>query len=312
MKKYIGNKKWFITLLKVLAVIVLVLLILSIIKTCSDCAPQRGVQNTVVVVHHHTGYIPNNENWDSIPRIDPPYDVDSLNRLDSIDSLPSRVMLEQFFPPIGDQGTKGTCVAWATGYNIKTALNAIEKKWTKEQLENPAYQTSPRDLWYGTQGHDPNCNGSNFEFACEALQRDGAASMKDVPYGNMSPCNGRNKGDTGNKISRYGVLGREKTGMPSLQVVKAYIRDSVPLLFGAKIGSRFHGLRSAEVVKEDVYNYSGMHQYHAMALVGYDDSLHAFRVRNSWGTQWGDEGSAWVDYDFFLNDFCINIFVLEN
>ena len=132
MKGYIGNQRWFIALLKVLAALVLFLLIISIVKTCSDCVP-RG-KKTVVI--RRGGYDPRKEKLDSIPRENPPYNIDSLNRLDSLDSLPHRVLLEQYFPPIGNQGNQGTCVAWATGYNMKTALNAIDNKWTKEQLED--------------------------------------------------------------------------------------------------------------------------------------------------------------------------------
>ncbi|HTK19385.1 MAG TPA: C1 family peptidase [Mucilaginibacter sp.] len=36
---------------------------------------------------------------------------------------------------------------------------------------------------------------------------------------------------------------------------------------------------------------------HAIVLVGWDDSKHAWLVRNSWGTTWGDNGYAWVDYN---------------
>ncbi|MCL2102000.1 MAG: hypothetical protein FWH22_09850, partial [Fibromonadales bacterium] len=60
-------------------------------------------------------------------------------------------------------------------------------------------------------------------------------------------------------------------------------------------------------------NDPGMqHAYHAMVLVGYDDSKNAFRVLNSWGTSWGDRGSIWIDYDFFLNNFCFAAFVAQN
>lgn len=37
---------------------------------------------------------------------------------------------------------------------------------------------------------------------------------------------------------------------------------------------------------------------HAMLMVGYDDTKKAFRVKNSWGTGWGDKGYSWFSYDF--------------
>jgi hypothetical protein len=54
------------------------------------------------------------------------------------------------------------------------------------------------------------------------------------------------------------------------------------------------------------------HAYHAMVLAGYDDAKNAFRVRNSWGATWGDNGSIWVGYDFFCQSFCFAAFVAQN
>ena len=33
-----------------------------------------------------------------------------------------------------------------------------------------------------------------------------------------------------------------------------------------------------------------------MILVGYSDRRQAFKVMNSWGTEWGDGGFAWISY----------------
>jgi C1A family cysteine protease len=38
-----------------------------------------------------------------------------------------------------------------------------------------------------------------------------------------------------------------------------------------------------------------------MVLVGYDDDRKAFRVQNSWGTGWGDQGRVWLAYDTFYH-----------
>jgi hypothetical protein len=49
-----------------------------------------------------------------------------------------------------------------------------------------------------------------------------------------------------------------------------------------------------------------------MVLVGYDDNRQAFRVRNSWGSDWGDNGSIWIGYNFFVNNFCFGAWVASN
>lgn len=36
---------------------------------------------------------------------------------------------------------------------------------------------------------------------------------------------------------------------------------------------------------------------HAVVITGWDDSRRAWRIKNSWGTGWGESGFAWVAYD---------------
>jgi C1A family cysteine protease len=36
---------------------------------------------------------------------------------------------------------------------------------------------------------------------------------------------------------------------------------------------------------------------HSIVLTGWDDSKHAWLIKNSWGTGWGIDGYGWIDYD---------------
>ena len=36
-----------------------------------------------------------------------------------------------------------------------------------------------------------------------------------------------------------------------------------------------------------------------MLVVGYDDDMNAFKVVNSWGKGWGNDGFVWIDYKAF-------------
>ena len=38
---------------------------------------------------------------------------------------------------------------------------------------------------------------------------------------------------------------------------------------------------------------------HAMVVVGYDDEKAAFKILNSWGSDWGDRGCGWIAYARF-------------
>jgi len=281
---------------------------LSYLLNCSDI---DCILNEII---SRTGWLVDNENLDSIPQ-------DIVVNDDST-SLPSRKDLASKFPPIGDQGQYGTCVAWATGYNLKTSLNAIDKNWNEIDLKKPANQTSPKDLWFviGKSDKGTNCEGTNFEPALDALISKGATNLNSVPYSNMGKCDGTSSGDASNKLANYRKIaynntlagGSNKDGMTQVNF-KGYLAQGRPILFGAKLGDRFMRWNSDNVISSDTYNNPGMqHAYHAMILVGYDDGKKAFRVRNSWGDDWGDNGSIWIDYDFFLNRFCFTAFVAEN
>ncbi len=266
--------------------------------------------DTLFSIIDQTGWIQRDEQMNNIPEDITPFD-------DETATLKTVVLLEDKFPPIGNQGSFGTCVAWAVGYNLKTALNAIEKGWTSSQLASTANQTSPKDLWLTIPDNNKGekCQGTNFEPALDALISDGAASLGSVPY-SMGSCTGTKTGNGQNKLANYRkIADKEASGNSGLTVdnFKGYLNAGRPIAFGAQLGDRFMNWNSSAVISSDTYNNPGMlHAYHAMALVGYDDSKSAFRVRNSWGTSWGDNGSIWVDYDFFCKNFCFAAFVAQN
>ncbi|MCL2284080.1 MAG: C1 family peptidase [Fibromonadales bacterium] len=262
-----------------------------------------------------TGWLADKENLNNIPQ-----DIAVASSMPG--SLPSAVSLESKFPPVGNQASYGTCVAWATGYNMKTALNAIEKGWNSSDLSKAANQTSPKDLWFviDKSKKSTNCNGTNFEPALDALISKGAASLSSVPYSNMGNCSGTSTGNANNKLANYrkiaynyALQGGSGSNGVTLDNFKTYLAQGRPILIGAKLGDRFMRWNNSSSISTDTYNEPDMqHAYHAMVLVGYDDSKYAFRVRNSWGDSWGDRGSIWVDYDFFLKNFIFAAFVAQN
>jgi uncharacterized protein (TIGR02145 family) len=41
--------------------------------------------------------------------------------------------------------------------------------------------------------------------------------------------------------------------------------------------------------------------WHCTLLYGWDDQKNAFKMLNSWGSQWADNGSCWIDFNFLAN-----------
>jgi hypothetical protein len=54
---------------------------------------------------------------------------------------------------------------------------------------------------------------------------------------------------------------------------------------------------------------SGMH---AMCIVGYDDARQAYKVRNSWGSDWGENGYMWMSYSVLDTDANVGCYVVED
>lgn len=230
-------------------------------------------------------------------------------------NLPSSIDLTDKFPPIGNQGEYGTCVAWSVGYNLKTYLEAVDQGYSSSQLADPSRQFSPKDLYLSIPTNQRNaCNGTNFEPAFDVMMNRGVATMQSVPYDALS-CNSdasaQNTAEANNfKIESYREVNVE------VNTLKNYLSQGRPVSFGAKLDDSFMQWNSEVVITSATsFEQVGIHAYHAMVIAGYDDNKGpngAFRVINSWGTVWGSQGYIWIDYSFFVNEFAFCAFVAQN
>lgn len=227
--------------------------------------------------------------------------------------IPASADLSNKFPPIGNQGQYGTCVAWSVGYNLRTFIHGVDNP--SANLSQSSNQMSPKDLFWAIPDSDKgtSCNGTGFEAAFDVMVSRGIATLDNVPYDELGDCyynplSGTNAGNY--KISTYRQLQVDK------DILKSYIAGGRAIAIGARLGDRFMAWNSSAILDYDTYNEPNMqHAYHAMTLCGYDDSQNAFKVVNSWGTSWGDQGYIWVDYDFFVGnsgEFCFAAFVADS
>jgi len=96
------------------------------------------------------------------------------------------VDLSSQMPPVGNQGSQGSCTAWGVGYYQKTHDEWREHGWDVSQT---SHQFSPAFIYNQINGGADQGSGSNAAYALIADQ--GCATMADVPYNRTTTRRGR-------------------------------------------------------------------------------------------------------------------------
>lgn len=199
------------------------------------------------------------------------------------------------FPSVGNQGQQSSCTAWATGYALMSYYQAKVNKWTidDDHTFSPAYL-------YQNIKTCANCNcGTYISSALDFLKDNGNVSFNEFPYEAKS-CK---KPDLSlkNSASEYKIKGWLRIeDVNNLTDLKTYLSEGIPIVIASYTDdafSNYYNKKENEVFHWKSGNYKG--GAHAMLLVGYDNSLGAFKIMNSWGKNWGSSGFVWVDYDSF-------------
>jgi len=269
-------------------------LLLTVLTACKKDQPDTNIQPTTSDSPFGTGWNSQENFTQTIPV------AINYGNYQAGGTLPASVDLTSKFPPIGNQGRLGTCVAWAVGYNGKTCLDGISKNLSASQLQSSLNQYSPTDLFFSIDPSKRSCNnGTNFDDAFNVLIARGVNTLANVPYDEQCRPNspGSASAASANKIKNF----RRIQG--SVNEIKEYLAQGIPVVLGAMVNNEFQQLRGSGVLNN--LNYSGGESGHAMIIAGYDDSRNAFRIINSWGYSWGDNGYLWIGYNFLVNKFCV-------
>lgn len=181
-------------------------------------------------------------------------------------NLPKRLSYESKLGPSFDQGNTFECVC----YSIAGLKRLHEWNESKKWLD-----FDPHELYQRCKAADgyPAANGTLPRVAMDLLRTEGMLASD------------------GN---RYTVSATAR--ISSIDEIKAALASQGPVLIGLRIDpASFSAMASTGDL---VANYPDHFSGHCMLIVGYDDELGAFRIRNSWGDSWGDNGHLWLAYDY--------------
>jgi C1A family cysteine protease len=236
-------------------------------------------------------------------------------------SLPANVDWTNFCSPVEDQGSLGSCTAHAAvGVVEYFQIRAFTKHIDGSRLF--VYKTT-RNLM-GVTGD----TGAWLRNTMGALVFCGVAPENYWPYViadfDKEPSSFVYAIADEYEALRYfchDPLGQNVPRDRVLERVKTFLAAGIPSMFG------FFGFDSfgrSDVTGGIPYPCPGERAKwgHAIVAVGYDDKQEikntrcnkktkgALRIRNSWGTGWGDQGYGWLPYDYVLSGLALDFWSL--
>jgi C1A family cysteine protease len=236
--------------------------------------------------------------------------VESLGIKEPVPALPGAVDVSVFFPPAINQGPLNSCTA-ATAAALMSYFQRRAHDRTIEPSVLFLYKVTRNLL--GLQGD----SGALLRTTMQALRIFGDVPEERWPYVpallDVEPQT-FHYGFAGNyKAKAYYRLDVAGAGRAALLArVRTNLAAQLPSMFGL---FAFPSIAIATSTGAVPYPARGERPSlsHALVAVGYDDAKKirnpidgvtrrgALRVRNSWGTQWGEAGYGWLPYDYILN-----------
>lgn len=196
--------------------------------------------------------------------------------------------------PVRNQGSEGTCVAFASVIGVKEFQD--KKEYHK------LIKLSPRFLYNLCKKFDdiPYQEGTYPRIAMKVLLNYGVCHESFWPYvaaKKTHPRAGADKDALRFKIKAYARI-KSQLEMKRNLLVNGPFVAGVQVFnswFTKKVESS--GLVPMPKLKEN--SVGG----HAICIVGYDDKTSIFKFKNSWGANWGSAGYGYLPYAY-MEKFC--------
>jgi C1A family cysteine protease/transcriptional regulator CtsR len=172
--------------------------------------------------------------------------------------------------PIKNQGNCGGCWAFASIGSYESALdifNSIAADLSEQYLIDSSSDGS-------------GCNGGSCAFKS---MTPGTALESCAPFGGTQ---------TGSTCTKYYPTQSAYSVTSDITSLKQAIYSHGGIYATVAATNAFMAYTSGVFDNNDVSAQTN----HAIVLVGWDDGKGAWRLRNSWGTSWGESGYMWIAY----------------
>jgi hypothetical protein len=206
-------------------------------------------------------------------------------------SLPSSVSLDM--PPVMYQGSESACVPFALLYS----RDAEQYYKTGASSYSAATNIFSPEFLYNQAKVASSCSsGASLINSLNFLVNNGVCTWNTMPYSDQDGCSTMPGSQQISEASNYKITSYSMVVAQDPTAIKTMLYNKHPLTFTFTADANFYYAGPGYIWSSYSSTYYGPH---ALTLVGYDDSKHAYRAINQWGTGWGDGGYIWIDYNFF-------------
>jgi C1A family cysteine protease len=217
---------------------------------------------------------------------------------DIINTLPQKVDYISKMSPIKNQGRLGSCVGFAV-----TALKEYQEQkehsqevaeGKKNHRDEKYYDLSESWIYWMSKKIDPwpNEEGTSIRCAMKVLKRIGVPTEKAWPYDDK--VYGEPK-IWANLVARWSLID-SYWRVDNLNELKIALSKS-PVVIGIGCYAEIFNVGSDGIIKDPAnpqYGYGG----HAICAVGYNDFKKLVKFKNSWSTNWGQNGYGYISYNY--------------
>lgn len=215
--------------------------------------------------------------------------------------------MRSYFSSIKDQGEIGSCLAFALTSVFEYVMYSANR--TKEvNLSEQFLYYNARML--GSEGGEVHgVNGSFLKPAIESLIQYGIASEDEWPY--VKERADEKPSDKAYEDAKKRMLKKAQNVPRNVNAIKSALEDGYPVVGSFTLCPSFANIDHGFVTMPDEEEISyakenSENSAHAMTIVGFEDNLQCFLVRNSWGKGWGVFGYCYVPYGYVEHESLFN------
>jgi C1A family cysteine protease len=189
-----------------------------------------------------------------------------------------------WMPPVMNQGSEGACHSFSSVFARAS-----------EYYYSTGKQTAFSPSYLFNQIASANCVSSTLLGNLNLLKEKGVCTLSSFPFTWLDGCSLQPDSLQNAEALNYRIKGYTEIKAADIVGLKKALFENHALVIQIVPDQQFLDAKEGFVWR----TFSGAMGSHGVAVCGYDDSVKAFKIINSFGTSWGSSGYGWISYDLF-------------